>query len=202
MARLSRLESRERTRALILDAARAVVSEMGYDGASISDIALRAGFSKGAFFSNFDSKEALLIEVLRIDKEQELTMLKMVLEGLSDAEAVLALDQYIDGLSGNRACAVLDVEMQLHAARSPEFANIYEQLADTTRKSLGQLINLLFARAGKVAPLPLDELAELFLSLFQGLIVRRVDNPGHCIRLVLNSLVDTAAKVKPDEPSK
>lgn len=46
-------------RALVLNAARAVVAEVGMEGANIRDIAKRAGYTPGAIYSYFDSKEAI-----------------------------------------------------------------------------------------------------------------------------------------------
>lgn len=46
-------------RALVLDAARAVFAEAGMDGANIRDIAKRAGYTPGAIYSYFDSKDAI-----------------------------------------------------------------------------------------------------------------------------------------------
>jgi AcrR family transcriptional regulator len=53
MARLTREESQALTRERILQAAGDVVARDGYDGASVDRIADAAGYSKGAFYSNF-----------------------------------------------------------------------------------------------------------------------------------------------------
>jgi AcrR family transcriptional regulator len=60
-ARLSRAEQQARTRERLLEAAAAVFAEHGVDGAAIDDIAARAGYSRGAFYSNFSDKTELLI---------------------------------------------------------------------------------------------------------------------------------------------
>ena len=59
--RRTRAEQRELTRSALLDAAAAAFADHGVDGASIDDIAARAGFSRGAFYSNFADKTDLLI---------------------------------------------------------------------------------------------------------------------------------------------
>lgn len=46
-------------RALVLDAARAVFAEAGIEGASIREIAKKAGYTPGAIYSYFDSKESI-----------------------------------------------------------------------------------------------------------------------------------------------
>jgi len=51
-------------RALVLDAARAVFADAGIEGASIREIAKRAGYTPGAIYSYFDSKEAIYAALL------------------------------------------------------------------------------------------------------------------------------------------
>lgn len=59
-ARLQRQQALSDTRrSLVLDAARAVFEELGIEGASIREIARRAGYTPGAIYSYFDNKEAI-----------------------------------------------------------------------------------------------------------------------------------------------
>ena len=53
--------SRENTRARLLDAAAQVFAEVGLDGASVEAVCDRAGFTRGAFYSNFESKDELFL---------------------------------------------------------------------------------------------------------------------------------------------
>lgn len=63
--RLLRQQAMTRTRrGLVLDAARAVFEQHGIEGASIREIAKRAGYTPGAIYSYFDSKEAIYGELL------------------------------------------------------------------------------------------------------------------------------------------
>ena len=66
--RLSREEARQRTRQAILQTSRELFAEQGYRGASLEEIAETAGYSKGAVYSNWPSKEALFLELL--DRER------------------------------------------------------------------------------------------------------------------------------------
>lgn len=64
-ARLIRQQTLSDARkALVLDAARAVFGEFGIEGASIREIAKRAGYTPGAIYSYFESKEAIYGELL------------------------------------------------------------------------------------------------------------------------------------------
>ena len=193
MARLTREESRERTREHLLGAARVAVAQNGYDGTSIADIAEAAGFSKGAFFSNFESKEALLFELLRRHKEQDIATLGRILEEVEQGkDAALAFDRYLAGLGGNVDWARLDIELQLHAARNPAFAADYDALQGRTRCGLARLIDALYERAGKRLPIPADDMADLFVALVHGLVLKRIHAPGTAVRLVFDSLMAAA----------
>lgn len=55
----------EERRARIFDAALAVFSELGYDRATLSDVVERVGVSKGCLYHHFDSKEELLLDLMR-----------------------------------------------------------------------------------------------------------------------------------------
>jgi AcrR family transcriptional regulator len=61
--RLTRAEAKARTRQLLLEAAASVFASKGFAGASVEEIAEAAGFSIGAVYSNFGSKEELFLEL-------------------------------------------------------------------------------------------------------------------------------------------
>lgn len=62
--RLTRAEQKAETRRRLLDAAAEVFLERGFQGASVEEISAEAGFTRGAFYSNFASKEELFVELL------------------------------------------------------------------------------------------------------------------------------------------
>ena len=55
---------REATRQKLLDAAAQVFAEVGLDAASVEAICERAGFTRGAFYSNFETKDELFLELV------------------------------------------------------------------------------------------------------------------------------------------
>lgn len=65
MTRLTRQERQAQTRKALLDAAAKVFVERGLHGSTVEEISAAAGFTRGAFYSNFESKEQLFIELLQ-----------------------------------------------------------------------------------------------------------------------------------------
>jgi len=63
-ARMTREQSKAHTRERLLAAARGAFASSGFHGASVEEIASRAGFSTGALYSNFDGKEDLFLVLM------------------------------------------------------------------------------------------------------------------------------------------
>src|SRR5881392_919405 len=73
MSRVRTRPTRDDTREKLFEAAARVFEEQGIGGASIEALAAAAGFSRGAFYSNFKSKEELIIAMLEDHLEQTVT---------------------------------------------------------------------------------------------------------------------------------
>ena len=63
--RLTREAKKAETRRRLLEAAAEVFIRRGFQGASVEEICEEAGFTRGAFYSNFRSKEQLFAELLQ-----------------------------------------------------------------------------------------------------------------------------------------
>jgi AcrR family transcriptional regulator len=68
--RMTREQSRANTRERLLSAARSVFARRGFHGASVEEIASEAGFSTGALYSNFESKEDLFLALMEREIER------------------------------------------------------------------------------------------------------------------------------------
>lgn len=89
---------REATRERLLDAARELLAHDGIQGASVEHICERAGFSRGAFYSNFSSKEDLILAMFHREK----TLMFQSVQAAAD----------IDSLEGMDATASVDAIME------------------------------------------------------------------------------------------
>ncbi|QUY50575.1 TetR/AcrR family transcriptional regulator [Serratia plymuthica] len=193
--RLTREESQQQTREQLLETARQLFIAGGYGGTSIRDIASQAGYSQGAFYSNFASKEALLLQLLQRHMEAEATQLTALAQSDSDTpEHVLtALEAWAATLNLEADWCMLSVELQLHAKRSPAFAVEYKNICDVHQAKIGEVIGSLFQRVGKAPPADQNELAAAFMAMAHGLALQRTgtgaDPSGKLIMLFLRSLL-------------
>lgn len=174
--RLSREEKKAATRQALLDAASDVFARHGIDGAPLEEICQRAGFSRGAFYSNFSNKQQLFIEVLE----------RRTAETLADIGTAFAEGETLDEriANGGRAVeAVLDrdrVWCQLHfegwllASRDKKFETLYARRYDTLRQALALMIE---TQATGEIPTDSDELAAALLAVFQGYALQHVIDP-------------------------
>lgn len=72
MSRVRTRPTRDDTREKLFEAAAEVFEERGIGAASIETIAAAAGFTRGAFYSNFDSKDDLIVAMLEDHVERSL----------------------------------------------------------------------------------------------------------------------------------
>jgi AcrR family transcriptional regulator len=93
--RLTRAERAARTRRLLMQAASKVCAKHGLERASIDEVAEEAGFTKGAFYANFRSKEELFLAMLDERFSEQLAKLDVRMAGegeLSDQARDAAVD--------------------------------------------------------------------------------------------------------------
>src|ERR1700733_9647815 len=89
--RLTRAEQAGRNRALLLAAARTVFLERGYHGASVEQIADRAGFSTGVVYSQFGGKADLFLALLEARIAERAAANAAAVEDLAGGEGMRRL---------------------------------------------------------------------------------------------------------------
>ena len=200
MARLSREESRTRTREQLLASAARAFARAGYGGASVDDIAEDAGFSKGAFYSNFASKEAIFLALLEDKKLREIAAIRALLaEGDTDT-LMLGLRRWLDAADADPALSLLSAEIELQARRSESLAAGYRALQQRFSQELVTFIAAIFARLALQPPAPVAEIAATFIAISNGAAM--VPDPGRCTagRMMLLFL-DMVIKASPPAPA-
>lgn len=180
--RLTRAQTKARTRARLLEAAAQVLARKGFAGASVDEIAESAGYTTGALYSNFGGKDELFLELLAERTGFRQAEAATIVSGSDeDLEQVRAgLDKLlVDVADKDPDLALLQAELWLYAIRRP---GLLERLAAQFRASRDSLSEVLSERernrqrGEQPADLPSEEVATVILALFQGLVqLRRTD---------------------------
>jgi AcrR family transcriptional regulator len=83
--RLSRAEQQQRTRDRVIEAAERMFVEQGFHATSVDQVAAEAGYTKGAVYSNFESKEDLFFAVYEQRAERGLSEIRREFAAAGDS---------------------------------------------------------------------------------------------------------------------
>jgi AcrR family transcriptional regulator len=174
---LNRADRQARTREELVDAAERLFTANGFHATSLDAIADAAGYTKGAVYSNFDSKEDLFFAVYerRVDRRVE------------EMEATLAaadtsysgLEHLIAGLRHTRDEGWLAVffEFWAHVLRHPE---LRARFAEHHRRGMEPIVaahRRIAAERGEALPDDAEKLAAAGLAMQTGLQLERLTQP-------------------------
>ncbi|MFJ4201393.1 TetR/AcrR family transcriptional regulator [Streptomyces sviceus] len=114
---------RVRTRANLLDAAFSVFAAKGFGRVSIEEVCEAAGYSRGAFYSNFDSLDELFFALYQQRAELIADQVSgaLALDG-PGLDVPAAVDRVTDVLLLDRDWLLVKTDFLVHAARAPEVA--------------------------------------------------------------------------------
>jgi AcrR family transcriptional regulator len=160
---------RAMTREHLLEAAAVVFARNGYHGASLDEVAAAAGFTKGAVYSNFKSKEDLFLALIDYRIEKQAAAFAAELDAEVPDDEQLPRIQDLIARSFDRDQGALHYEFMAYAARNPETR---AKLAASARRGRDAAIRLItdeHERLGIVPAYPIPVLAQMMLSIFDGL---------------------------------
>ena len=174
-ARLSRAQTKEQTHGLLLEAAERVFVRMGYQGATLDLIAADAGFTKGAVYWHFDSKEALFLELLATGMKRNADDAGRVLSVMADHPSRLdeVMGEWFDRFDTMSNVPMLGLEMDMAARRNPDLADAMEQVVRTQRQTVSKFLDLYYTLVDRDPPMPLDELASSMIALAKAVALAR-----------------------------
>jgi AcrR family transcriptional regulator len=178
--RPARAEGRD-GREELLEAALQVFAERGYRDSSVDEIAERAGYSKGALYWHFSSKDDLFFALLeeRIDRPWHEAI---ELLGSATPERDMAPEasrRFVEMLRGQREMLLINHEYWSQAVRDPKLGARYARRQAKLRTALAKAITARLEHLG-APPLdtPAEELATVFMSLASGLAQEKLVEPA------------------------
>ncbi|MCU1614039.1 MAG: TetR family transcriptional regulator [Frankiales bacterium] len=160
----------------LVDAALQTFADIGFAAASVEDICRRGGFTRGAFYSSFSTKDELFAALYARETARELARVEQQLAGIErEADPLAAaVDRCLSTLRADRTWVIVQAEYMLHAARRPEAAAALRAHVDGLHTRIAALIDEAAARTGIALAVPADRLARMLTALHDGLVVQQV----------------------------
>jgi len=166
-------DKRDRTRATLLEAARAIVREKGHARTTLAAVARRAGMTTGAIYGNFKNREELFIA---LDQTYCGAVTPRVKPGATCAEGRRAIaEAALEAIPERTTAAVGRLTGLAYALESPELrARVREvtaasyEFGEEWLRTLGDLREL---------PMPPEHLVRVIHALIEGLVLQRILTP-------------------------
>lgn len=177
--RTSRREQQAQTRAELIDAAGRVFARRGLERASIDEIAAEAGYTKGAFYASFASKEELFLTIVDEKFAAEVERLDLML-GPGDDPQQQARDAAVDFIRTVRddpEWARLFFEFTVRAAREPAFREHLAARYESLRERLVEVYRRWSAGFPNRAPIPLEDIATMTYCMANGFLAEQLIEP-------------------------
>jgi AcrR family transcriptional regulator len=205
--RLTRKERQAQTRERLLDAAERVFLRRGLQGSSVEEIAAEAGFTRGAFYSNFKSKDELFVELLQARVyRQYAEMAEQAQEqpGTPRERLRWGIERVRDAQKdeGGKWLFRLWLECLTQAARDEEFRKLAATFWSGNRALLAEQVKATFKEIGRKPPLPAKQIATAMIALDVGLAVQHLVDPDEApldsylplFDLLFGEMVDTGSR--------
>jgi AcrR family transcriptional regulator len=174
---LSRADRQARTREELVDAADGLFTAKGFHATSIDAVADAAGYTKGAVYSNFASKEDLFFAVYerRVDRRVE----EMRATFASAPTFYEGMEQLVAGLEQRRDDGWLAVffEFWAHVLRHSELRDRFAQLHRRGMEPIAEGMERVAAERGERLPEDPTRLATARLAMTTGLQLERLTQP-------------------------
>jgi AcrR family transcriptional regulator len=177
---MTRAEQQQLTRERLLDATLGVARRRGLHEATIEEITEIAGYTRGAFYAHFESKEAALIEVLELHADARIEAFRAaVLSAPSEAAALRVITStLLPARDGTPERTLHHAELAAAIYRSEDLRTRARELQRSVELVLGECVEDLCARRGRPAPRPRAELGAVVGALIDGLTTRARLDPA------------------------
>lgn len=190
---------RAQTRERLMTAARAVFAEHSVEGASVEEICEAAGFTRGAFYSNFSDRSELVLAMIRQSIQAQFAVAQQAIVTMKAAGdlapqelvgiALSALDGSGAGLGVDRNEVITDRAMMLYAAREPSLREPYLRFVDACNTQVAGLIVDALDHAGLQLTVPLDAAVELLVATHTHLQTLRLFESDRADAQLLSTLL-------------
>jgi AcrR family transcriptional regulator len=176
---LSRKEKQTKTRSALLSSAAKLICRKGITGASVEDVASDAGYTKGAFYANFKSKEELFLVMLDERYAAELERIEAHLpgEGAPAEEVRESAEDFIQFVRSDPDWPRLYFEFVVYAARNKEFREELATRNRAMRERIAEVIRNWAADFPAQPPFPFEDIAQMLFCMADGFLIAQLVEP-------------------------
>lgn len=214
---------RRQTQERLLDAAFEVLAREGLDAASVEAICEAAGFSRGAFYSNFETKTELFLSLIEREHERRLERLRSAVLSLREVPeasssrsgpSALSADQVIEIVEhvlgdqpAERDWFLISMQFELLALRQPDVAPRFLEHERQLVRALAAVLDDVAAALGQRFVIDSREATALLMAGYatsakHALLVGAADHAAEVRRLVGEWLPAIVSRlVEPVEPA-
>ena len=169
---------RRQTRSTLVQAGTSVFAVRGIDGASIEEICEAGGLTRGAFYSNFSSRDDLVLAIIEMRISENLDRLDDTIQRWSEQlmataevpEIKALMTQFIDDVFNEKkqtvAETITEQEIELYCLRVPHLHARYVELNATQLDRLAALVTTALDVAGATTKQPIGDFLTVIISVF------------------------------------
>lgn len=159
---------RENTRARLLEAALEVFAERGVKRVTVDELVGAAGFTRGAFYSNFSSIEEVFFAVFEDQAGRMLDAVRQAIESVPAGDFSLeSLAVVFESLHPlGRRWYLVHTEFVLLALRNDEAREVLVEHGRRFRAELAEVIGDILTRLDRTATIPLEQVTETSVALY------------------------------------
>jgi AcrR family transcriptional regulator len=168
-------DKRDRTRAALLEAARALIREKGYEQTRLEDVATRAGMTTGAIYGNFKNRDELFIA---LGQTYWAPISPRIEPGATFAEAMRAIAKAtLKAVDERRPAAVGRLTGLAYALKNPDLRSRVHEITKSSYEFGAEWLGT-FDRSE--LPMPPEHLVRVLHALIEGLVMQRILTPDLC----------------------
>jgi AcrR family transcriptional regulator len=210
---------RDATRERVLDAALVVFAERGVFGGTVEEICERAGFTRGAFYSNFEDKEDVLQALIEREHARLLAYVDANLDLVSDGSGPLRevagdaagtagvlgtiVERILASVPGDRLVSLVQTEMEIHAVRQPSSSRAFLEADARFRTRIVEFIERGIALLGRELTVDAADVADAAVAIVERSIRRTLlsggNDPDAMARAILPALILGASRPAPTD---
>ena len=190
------------TRAKLLAAASQLFTERGFENTQLEQVAARAGYTRGAIYAHYASKEELFLGLLRERIDRTFRQLRDALERApSTTKRLQTFREWVSHKCSDPPWAILTLEFKLYALRRPraraQLQGMYDLLFETNGQKFAEL--LFRERLSKSNALIAQRRLALLGAILSGAVIesrfRPELLPRKALQQVLNDLTEAFLQI-------